>query len=199
MRRVFIEVSLALLTLPVAATAVQAGSLIKGGGFESPVVPPGGFASWTNGETFGKWTVVGAPGGVSIVSGVFTSNGIAFPAKAGAQWLDLTGANLNQPTGVQQTVKTVPGTSYRLKFSVGNVVNSGGPFGVSSAIDVQVDGVTLMTAAHSGGSPVELSWKGFSLTFTATSSKTTIAFINADPSTDNSNGLDGVSLSALAP
>lgn len=121
------------------------------------------------------------------------------PDKAGAQWLDLTGANLNQATGVQQTVKTVPGTSYRLKFSVGNVVNAGGPFGVSSAIDVQVDGVTLMTASHTGGSPVELSWKGFSLTFTATSSKTTIAFINADPLADNSNGLDGVSLTALAP
>lgn len=189
---------LVLFAWVAALPAVQAASLIKGGSFESPLVPPGGFTTWTTGQTFAKWTVVGAPGGVSIVSGAFSSNGIAFPAKAGQQWLDLTGPNSNQPTGVNQTVKTVPGTAYRLKFSVGNVVDTGGPYGVSSAVDVQVDGVTLMTAVHTGGGSSELSWKGFSLTFTATANKTRIAFINADATTDNSNGLDGISLTAVA-
>jgi hypothetical protein len=38
-------------------------------------------------------------------------------------------------------------------------------------------------------------WKEFKLTFKATSRHTTIAFINGDASTDNSNGLDAVQVS----
>jgi hypothetical protein len=37
-------------------------------------------------------------------------------------------------------------------------------------------------------------WKRLSLTFTAAKSKTKIAFINGDPSSDTHNGLDGISL-----
>jgi hypothetical protein len=38
-------------------------------------------------------------------------------------------------------------------------------------------------------------WKEFALTIKATSSRTMISFINGDPRTDNSNGLDTVRLS----
>jgi hypothetical protein len=37
-------------------------------------------------------------------------------------------------------------------------------------------------------------WKEFALTIKATSGRTTISFINGDPRTDNSNGLDAVRL-----
>jgi PEP-CTERM motif-containing protein len=42
-----------------------------------------------------------------------------------------------------------------------------------------------------------LTWEQFSLPFTATGLTTTIGFVNLDPSSDNSNGLDNVSLNAV--
>ena len=114
----------AWLAAALAAPASQAANLIKDGGFESPVVAVGGFDDFTTGQAFSKWTVVGVAGDVAIVSGSFTQNGIAFPAKAGKQWLDLTGYLSDNATGVQQTVKTTIGQKYLLKFSVGNVVDA---------------------------------------------------------------------------
>ena len=40
-------------------------------------------------------------------------------------------------------------------------------------------------------------WKVFSLTVHAKNAKTTITFINGDPSNDTCNGIDDVSLTAL--
>jgi hypothetical protein len=56
-----------------------------------------------------------------------------------------------------------------------------------------VIGVRKLTAKNSLH-PAYLmqAWKEFKLTIKATSRHTTISFINADPSTDNSNGLDAV-------
>src|SRR5580704_14235100 len=80
----------AFCTLPLQADSITNGS------FESPVVPVGGFTNFGNGSVLiPGWTVIGAPGGVSIVSGSFTQNGISFPAEDGAQWLDLTGDGTN--------------------------------------------------------------------------------------------------------
>src|SRR5437870_10662759 len=109
--------------LVVAVGAASgAANLLKNGGFEQPVVPVGGFEFFATGATFAHWTVVGAPGNVAIFSGSYTENGFSFPAKSGAQWLDLTG-NSNAAAGVSQTLPTTSGTQYKLAFSVGNVVD----------------------------------------------------------------------------
>ena len=42
-------------------------------------------------------------------------------------------------------------------------------------------------------------WKQFSDTFTATSASTTLTFLNADPATDNTNGLDNLALTDNGP
>jgi hypothetical protein len=191
--------TLGLAIVCLLASPAFAGSLIKGGNFEKPVVPSGGSMTFSVGQTFGRWTVVGAPGAVSIVSGTFTQNGITFPAKKGKQWLDLTGFNSNSATGVAQTVATIPGATYTLTFYVGNVVDPIGVFGTTSTVNVLVDGTPVFSATNSMGQGQNKQvWQKFTTTITAASSQTTIAFINGDPSSDFTNGLDGVKLVPLA-
>ena len=171
-------------------------NLIKNGGFEKPVVPVGGFQNFATGQSFTGWTVVGATGVVSVVSGTFQSGGFTFNAKAGAQWIDLTGPGSKMATGVAQSVATTPGTSHQLTFWVGNINDPGGTFGVSSTVKVFVNGILKLTAVNSlHPTNHQQAWKKFTLTIQATSSHTMISFINGDPGTDDSNGLDAVQLS----
>jgi Protein of unknown function (DUF642) len=133
---------------------------------------------------------------VAVISGKYQGAGITFNAEAGAQWMDLTGLESNLATGVAQSFATTRGTEYHLTFWVGNVYNPGGAFGVSSTIKVYVNGVRKLTATNSlHPANHKQAWKEFALTIRATSSRTTISFINGDPRTDNSNGLDAVRLS----
>ena len=80
---------------------------------------------------------------VAIVSGTFTQNGFSFPAQDGVQWLDLTGVSSNSTEGVQQTVATTAATNYQLSFWVGNVVDPTLSFGISSTVEVDINGVLL--------------------------------------------------------
>jgi hypothetical protein len=171
------------------------GAQVANGGFEAPVVPVGSFMLFNAGSSFAGWSVTGARGNIGITSTTFNQFGFSFPAHSGAQWLDLTGLSSNQPIGVQQTVTTVPGTLYDLSFWVGNISNPGGAFGTSSTVNVFVNGVALAPATNSGGvGTTTLDWQQFARSFTATGTSTTIALINGDPATDNSNGLDDVLL-----
>jgi hypothetical protein len=125
-------------------------------------------------------------------------NGFTFEAEDGQQSLDLTGTS-NTPTGVSQTVPTSVGAEYQLAFWVGNVVDPNGIFGVTSTIEVQIDGSAVYSAENSGGDgTMMLDWEEFSTVFTATSTSTTIAFINEDPSDDTSNFIDNVWLLPLS-
>jgi hypothetical protein len=195
-----------LTGLTAAAILATFGSLplwansITNGSFESPVVPVGGFDNFASGSTgITGWTVVGAAGGVSIVSGSFSQSGISFPAEDGAQWLDLTGDGTNSNEGVQQTFATISGTQYTVSFWVGNVNNPGGIFGTTSTVDVLLggaSGTTLLVATNANTTTGTQTWDEFSTTFTATGSTSTLDFINGDPSSDNSNGLDNISVNA---
>jgi hypothetical protein len=179
-----------------ATTASAAANLTKNGGFELPVVPAGGFTLFSNGQAFSGWRVVGAKGNVAVISGKYQAAGITFNAEAGKQWMDLTGLESNVATGVAQSFATTRGTEYHLTFWVGNVYNPGGAFGVSSTIKIYVNGVRKLIATNSlHPANHRQAWKEFALTIRATSSRTTISFINGDPRTDNSNGLDAVRLS----
>jgi hypothetical protein len=177
-------------------TASAAANLVNNGGFEKPVVTAGSFQNFATGQSFTGWKVVGATGAVSVVSGTFQSQGFTFNAEAGAQWIDLTGPGGKTATGVAQSVATTPGTAYQLTFWVGNVNDPGGSFGVSSTVKVFVNGALKLTAVNSlHPTNHKQGWKEFTLTVKATSSHTRISFINGDPSTDDSNGLDAVQLS----
>jgi hypothetical protein len=188
-----------LLTAALLATfcslSLRADSIVNGS-FEAPVVSAGGFTNFPNGSTgINGWTVIGAPGGVSIVSGTFTQNGISFPAEDGNQWLDLTGDGTNSNEGVQQSFATTVGAQYTLSFWVGNVDNPGGIFGTSSTVEVLL-GDSILLSATNGNTTITgtQTWNQFVTTFTATGSTTSLAFVNGDPASDNSNGLDNVSV-----
>ncbi|MGH9407559.1 MAG: DUF642 domain-containing protein [Terriglobia bacterium] len=167
--------------------------MITNGSFETPVAPVGGFTNFITGSTaITGWTVVGPE--VSVVSTSYTSFGLTFDAEDGNQWLDLTGDVSNAVEGVEQIVATTPGTTYDLSYFIGNVVLPPG-YGTTSTVKVLVDGTLIQTSTNSmGAGGTTQVWEQFSTSFTAASSSTTIEFLNEDPPTDNSNGLDNVVL-----
>ncbi len=147
------------------------------------------------------WTIVGGAGtDVAVVSGTYTSNGILFPAESGSNWLDLTGLVSNTSEGVAQTVATNIGDSYTLTFYVGNVDSPGTGYGVTSTVDLSANGTSLGAFTNSCTScTTTQAWQLFTTTFTASSTSTTLQFLNGDPSTDNTNGLDNLSLADNGP
>ena len=194
--------SATITTLPTPTTTPGA-NLITNGSFEAPLVPSGGYLNYPSGSTsITGWTVVGAAGGVSIISGTFAWECCTFPAEDGSQWLDLTGDNINSVEGVEQTVATTAGTQYVLSFWVGNAYDPGGGFGTTSTVDVRLGGLsgTLLGAFTNSSTTMGTQvWQKFTTMFTATGSSTTLDFLNADPSNDNNNGLDNVVLVATGP
>lgn len=181
----------AVAGLVVAPTpAFGQGGLIQNGGFEEPKVASGTYQLFASGSSFSGWTVTGS-GNVAVISGAYTSGEYRFPAKSGAQWLDMTGLS-NSSTGVRQKVTTTPGASCTLSFAIGNV--SGDIWGKTSTVDVLVDGNSIGRETNSQAGKTQV-WKSFSKSFTAKGESTTIAFRSADPSDDNTNGLDDVQLS----
>jgi len=183
----------ALLT--ASALTAQGANLIKNGGFEKPIAPAGNYTCFNTGQTFVNWTVVGATGNVCVISGTYTANGFTVEPEAGAQSIDLTGYGSNMATGISQTVATTPGAAYQLTFWVGNVVNTGGPDGLTSTVNVLVNGVQVYTATNSlGAGSSSVVWQKFTATITSLTPQTSIAFMNGDPAGDNYNGLDGITL-----
>jgi hypothetical protein len=160
------------------------------------VATVGSYLLFATGQTLGGWTVVG-PGSVALLSTTYVQNGIAFRAEDCSQALDLTGANSNSTEGVSQVVTTVAGATYDLSFWVGNVVNTGGVFGITSTVNVVIDGTQRLSAVNADGAGVAaLTWKRFALSFVAATSSTTIEFHNGDPASDNSSFIDHVALVA---
>lgn len=184
----FVVLAVGLLT-PTARA-----NLLTNGSFETPLVPVGGFSNFNSGSTgITGWTAVGPQ--VSIVSTAYVSFGLSFPAEDGSQWLDLTGDASNAVEGVEQTVATTAGATYDLSYFVGNQVNPGGPYGTTSTVNVYVGGALVQSAVNSSGAGgTKQVWEQFNTSFVASGSSATIEFLNGDPKTDNTNGLDNVAL-----
>jgi hypothetical protein len=191
-----------MLAILIALAGVNtfAASLINNGSFEttSPSVAVGGFVNFLSGSAgITGWTVVGTAGTeVSVVNTTYASECCTFPAEDGSNWLDLTGDGTNSDTeGIEQTVATTAGHAYTLSFYVGNVFDPSGIFGTTSTADVSENGTSLGAFENRCTTcTTQLTWQLFTTTFTATAASTTLEFLNGDPGTDNSNGLDNISL-----
>lgn len=189
-------------TLGVFVLAGVAGraALITNGSFETttPVVPAGAFVNFLPASIgITGWTVVGGAGTeASVVNTSFASECCTFPAQNGSNWLDLTGDGTNSDTeGVEQSAATTAGDRYTLSFYVGNVSDPHGIYGTTSTATVSANGKSLGSFTNGCTTcTTTLTWQLFSVDFIATSGSTTVEFLNGDPSTDNSNGLDNVSL-----
>ena len=73
----------------------------------------------------------------------------------------------------------------------------GGIFGTTSTVDVDINGSQILAADNSCTTCASmLTWQLFTTTFTASTTSTTLAFLNGDPSNDTSNGLDNITLNA---
>ena len=188
----------AIVVTAILATSLPAyaANLIKDGSFETPAPPAGGYTDYDPGQKIGAWTVVGTHN-VSITSTTEVNLGITLDAKRGAAFVDLTGnCDCGGPTtGVEQTVKTTPGTTYKLTFWVGNCYIQGA--GTTSTVNVYVNSALLIAAEnkHGKGSTKQV-WQKFSTSFVASNASTTISFLTGDPSGDQQNGLDEVTLVA---
>lgn len=188
-------VCVALALLCGIANRASASSIIVNGSFEGPSIGSG-YAGYATGDAgISGWTVVGPAGGnVALVDQTYTESGFTFPAQDGNQWLDLTGLASNTLNeGVQQTVATTAGASYSLSFWMGNLLGAAGGLGNTSSLEVLLNGSSLSTLTFGGGGN-SLAWQQVSLTFIATSSSSTIAFLNRDAGSDGNNALDNVSL-----
>lgn len=184
-----------LIAISLCMFASPALAGVKDGSFEKPTVPDGSYQSFSTGDHFKNWTVVGDTGSVAIISGDF-SYCVALPAEKGLQFLDLTGSS-DTATGVQTSVKTQPGSTYLLTFYVGNIVGSGN-CGHSSTVNLVIDGSPIASFTNKGGKHSDkIDWKKFSTEFTAQNDETTLAFINGDPADDTANGLDAVTVSLV--
>ena len=172
----------------------RAANLIKDGGFETPPTPMGAYIAYEPGQTIGKWLVTGS--GNVATGNSYNEGGVLWVAHHGKAFMDLTGTcDCGADSGVSQTFKTQPGTTYKLTFWVGNTVIEGQ--GSTSTIDVTLDSKKLLRATNKlgKGSPKEV-WMKFSTTFVAKTSATILNFANGDPSGDEQNGLDDVSVVA---
>jgi hypothetical protein len=190
-----LRLAFAVLLLLAASSSI-AHAQVTNASFESPTVPVNNFSLFTVGvsPTIPGWTVVGPTGtNVGIVSTTFVQNGVAFVAQDGVQWLDLTGLNSNSTEGVSQNVSTISGHTYQLSYFIGNTTG-GGIFGMTSTVNVSITGVAPFSDTNSTVSPSTQNWQQFTHTFVATGATTTLMFTNADPASDNDNGLDNIVL-----
>jgi hypothetical protein len=185
--------------IAVVSTTARA-NLILDGGFESPLVGPGGFQSgfqaFTVGQTFGTgnpWTVVGSSSGnVAVYPNTETigSPPTALNVQEGSQAMDLTGnTDTGSPTGVSQSFATTPGSTYSLLFYVGELNNQ------AASIVVNLNGSLFQTATNNSPTSGNTTlWQLFSYNFTAAGATTTLSFLNNSASGTALNGLDNVSV-----
>ncbi len=171
--------------------------LVVNGGFEEPVIPGGVETTHTfpSGD-FGGWAVT--RGGVQQI-------GTYWPAKGGAQSLDLDG-NAADGAGyvagtIKQVLATTPGQAYDLTFWYANnpdrLSNCGG---VPAQMDVKWNSNVVLSPTHTGSTFGDMGWTLGQATVTATGAAATLEFVSADtPGCYWGIALDDVSVTASAP
>jgi Carbohydrate binding domain len=194
------------LALGLAAPSVAA--TIVNGGFESPVLLPGTLSRYVGGQNLNGWTVLGND--VQPIQTTFSEsdNGVpAFTAQEGLNSLDITGSgNTGLTNGIQQSISTNNGETYRLSFYVGVAKGDGqGFYDLPSVLSLSINGGTRTAFTNSNLVQGQINWAPLFQDFTATSSSTTIAFFNGVPagsnainSGNNFVGLDNVQISTLS-
>lgn len=196
----------AISWVPSAARA----DLITNGGFEDPGSDPGSSVIYAGGSTIGTngWVVTGVD--VLVLSNTYIEPGTTFNSHSGDNALDITGSGNSSPTnGVSQLVATLAGQGYELSFFVGRADDTGRTpkrfYTSPSSVGLVITGSgTLLahtTFTNANVTPKAVNWELFTVSFTADSSSTTIAFLNDTPAVDaggnNYAGLDDVSLRAI--
>jgi hypothetical protein len=200
----------AVLLTPATVSAVPVSpvNLIQNGSFEtiSGTVPPDGYLTVDadDSATIPGWTVVtpasyveagnsSTAGSVDVTSSGYNNWG----CESGNNCIDLAGTT-EAPGGLVQSVPTTTGEEYSLSFWYS--VNGDEATGVTHTLDVYIDGSSTAidtVKPVSAGAP--LTWEQSTVTFTATSTTSTVEFDDDTQPFDQNQGptLDNVSLIAV--
>lgn len=160
-----------LFTLGVLSAACgmsMAGPSLVNGSFEAASVNPGGsFVTLNAGSTaIDGWTVIGAVdyGAIDYIGGYWQ-------AADGSRSLDLNGSN--NSGGVTQTLATVAGQLYEVRFAM-----SGNPAGLPKVkiLSVSADGESTQFSYEVSGSLGQMNWAEKTFRFVADDSSTDLTF-----------------------
>jgi len=161
-------------------------NLIENGGFEDPNVPSGGWAIYPD-DSLTSWVVESG-------AGLEIQDNAAGAPHGGNQLAEL---DSNNPSVISQTLTTIPGGKYKLRFWYSPRPNRpAGDNTIGAVVQVVSDNTLLVNdtigAASAGGSGT--SWTEYVYNFIATDGSTKIKF--SDLGTANSFGgyLDDVSV-----
>lgn len=193
--------SLALAALATGLVSISSANLFTNPGFETPPLSSGSISLYTTGSTtLTGWTVVGP-----AVYHIHTNysepgNGVSsMLANSGSHYVDITGnGNQGINCGITQSIATTVGVTYDLSFWMSNCLATNGAAAYSSVsiLDVSINGGPRQSFTHSAGNVLGQNvWAQKRLSFVATTTTTSIAFLNGTSgSTNNLIGLDDVSV-----
>jgi hypothetical protein len=167
------------------------GSIVCNGSFEDPQLP---FTHWDEVTSIPCWKAVAVPAPETqfCIPAIEQDNhaGNVPAAPAGNQSVEL---NANCPSGIEQDVATVPGTTYVLTFAF---AGRGALSAAYNRLNVYWDG-NPVTATLTSASP---KWVYSTFAVTATGSTTKLAFTSGTTfNTSVGTELDDVSLIPMAP
>jgi hypothetical protein len=170
-----------------SASDTNGASIVCNGSFEDSEIPAGSF---TDAPSIPGWTAVPvlAPQTQFCTPTIEQDSGAGdIPhAPAGNQSVEL---NANCPSGIQQTLATVPGTTYTLKFAF--AARPSDLFAADNALNVSWNGTPVTATLTSTSS----AWVYYAFSVTATTSTATLAFYSgATANTSLGTELDDVSV-----
>jgi hypothetical protein len=204
MKRKVCRVGLAALAaLATVGLAVLAGcgdddddappkNLIVNGSFETPDIPPGVAAGMVGGwVTFyvpiSGWTPAN-DNGFDLMDNVIAAAGEVWQANDGDQFAELD-AYANG--GVFQTVQTVPGREYVLRFAYSPRPGVGAD---SNIVHVYFDNTLVGSVNGSGIGMTGSTWSVYNFPFTAEGASTTIKFLAGGSGDGRGGFLDNVQM-----
>ena len=176
----------------LALVSTSNASLLVNGTFEDPVQQNNGSQFLPTGTTIPGWTVVG--NGTVNVDQTFSPT--PFWPGNGSQFMDLTGNSGN--AGVQSDAfATVIGQTYEISFDSynGSLVYPGAPQYLGDAFSVQATGGSLVI--FTGAQNASLNTVVLHYLFTATSTSSSVTFMDLSGYDSNAGWIDNVSLSAV--
>ena len=168
--RLAAALAVSLAALYTAAGSVgQAANEVPNGSFETPATPPSGWNTYSQGQTFGGWTV-----GVGDIDHV----GTYWQAADGTQSVNLNG---NGQGSIYRDLATSAGQDYELRFAMAANGDSS-PF--TATVHVFWDGAEIATPEFEAGghSLSDMGYERHTYRVTATQTVTRLAFASGNAS-----------------
>ncbi|MEM9336485.1 MAG: DUF642 domain-containing protein [Patescibacteria group bacterium] len=138
-------------------------NLLENPSFEDPAISQ----SWTL-SSITDWVVTKVSDDSSITGEIW--RGLFGPASDGEQNLEL---DTTAPSKITQTIETIPGATYELRFDFSPRPRTGEN---DNKVQALVDDIEVLSATGSGNGLSEKSWDTHTTTFVATGEETDISF-----------------------